>query len=245
MKERFNAQNEKSMMLRFHCQTAGSTLTAQQVDNNIVRTTIEAMAAVFGGAQSLHTNSRDEALALPTESSVKIALRTQQLIANESGIADTVDALAGSYYIEYLTDEIEKGAWQYLDKIESMGGSVRCIELGYQQEEIAKSAYEYEMDIEHKDKIIVGVNQYAENEGETELNLLKIDDSVQKKQVVKLNEDKKNRDNELVKKNLAELKCVAAKQDNIIPYILNCVESYCSIGEISNVLREVWGEYNK
>lgn len=245
MKERFNAQSEKSMMLRFHCQTAGSTLTAQQVDNNVVRTTIEAMAAVLGGAQSLHTNSRDEALALPTEDSVKIALRTQQLIAYESGVADTVDALAGSYYIEYLTDEIEKGARQYLDKIENMGGSVKCIELGYQQKEIAKSAYEYEMAIEHKDKIIVGVNKFAEDEDEKNLNLLKIDDSIQKKQVEKLNKVKKDRDNELVKKNLAELKNIAVKQDNIIPYILNCVESYCSIGEISNSLREVWGEYSR
>jgi methylmalonyl-CoA mutase, N-terminal domain len=243
MKERFNAQNEKSMMLRFHCQTAGSTLTAQQVDNNIIRTTIEAMAAVLGGAQSLHTNSRDEALALPTEDSVKIALRTQQLIAFESGIADTVDALAGSYYIEYLTDEIEKGANEYLDKIDKMGGSVKCIELGYQQEEIAKSAYDYEMAIEHNEKIIVGVNKFVEEEDEDDMNLLKIDDSIQKKQIEKLNEVKKNRDNELVKKNLAELKSIAAKQDNIIPYILKCVECYCSIGEISNTLREVWGEY--
>jgi methylmalonyl-CoA mutase, N-terminal domain len=241
--ERFNAQNEKSMMLRFHCQTAGSTLTAQQVDNNIIRTTIEAMAAVLGGAQSLHTNSRDEALALPTEDSVKIALRTQQLIAFESGIADTVDALAGSYYIEYLTDEIEKGANEYLDKIDKMGGSVKCIELGYQQEEIAKSAYDYEMAIEHNEKIIVGVNKFVEEEDEDDMNLLKIDDSIQKKQIEKLNEVKKNRDNELVKKNLAELKSIAAKQDNIIPYILKCVECYCSIGEISNTLREVWGEY--
>jgi methylmalonyl-CoA mutase N-terminal domain/subunit len=245
MKERFKAQSEKSMMLRFHCQTAGSTLTAQQVDNNIIRTTIEAMAAVFGGAQSLHTNSRDEALALPNEDSVKIALRTQQLIAHESGVADTVDALAGSYYIEYLTDEIEKGAWKYLDKIENMGGSVKCIELGYQQEEIAKSAYEYEMAIENEDKIIVGVNHFVEDEEEKNMNLLKIDDSVQKKQLEKLNEVKKNRNNELVKKNLAELKNIAAKQDNIIPYILNCVESYCSIGEISNTLRDIWGEYRR
>ncbi len=242
MKERFKAKSEKSMMLRFHCQTAGSTLTAQQVDNNIIRTTIEAMAAVLGGAQSLHTNSKDEALALPTEDSVKIALRTQQLIAYESGVADTVDALAGSYYIEYLTDEIEKGAWQYLDKIEKKGGSVKCIELGFQQNEIARSAYEYEMAIERKDKIIVGVNRFAEDD-ETKIDLLEIDDSIRKKQIEKLSEVKRSRDNELVKKNLTEIKNAAAGHDNIIPYILNCVESYCSIGEISNAFREVWGEY--
>jgi methylmalonyl-CoA mutase N-terminal domain/subunit len=244
MKERFKAQNEKSLMLRFHCQTAGSTLTAQQVDNNIIRTTIEAMAAVLGGCQSLHTNSRDEALALPTEDSVKIALRTQQLIAYESGVADTVDALAGSYYIEYLTDEIEKGVWQYLDKIENMGGSVKCIELGYQQEEIAKSAYDFEMEIEQKEKIIVGVNKFVEDEGE-DLKLLSIDDSIQKMQVEKLSEVKKSRDNGLVKKHLAELESSASKPGNIIPFILNCVESYCSIGEISNTLRKVWGEYRR
>ena len=244
MKERFKAKNEKSMMLRFHCQTAGSTLTAQQVDNNIIRTTVEAMAAVFGGCQSLHTNSRDEALALPTEDSVKTALRTQQLIAYESGIADTVDALAGSYYIEYLTDDIEKAVWKYLDKIEEMGGAVKCIEHGFQQEEIAKSAYNYEMAIEKEEKIIVGVNRFVEEE-EGELSLLKIDDSLQKTQIAKLEEIKRSRDNMLVKKNLAELKNAADKKDNIIPFILNCVESYCSIGEISNTLRQVWGEYNK
>ena len=244
MKERFKAKNKKSMMLRFHCQTAGSTLTAQQVDNNIIRTTVEAMAAVLGGCQSLHTNSRDEALALPTEDAVRTALRTQQLIAYESGIADTVDALAGSYYIEYLTDEIEKGVWVYLDKIKNMGGAVKCIELGFQQEEIAKSAYEYEMEIEKAEKVIVGVNRFTE-EGEDELSLLKIDDSLQKKQKAKLEEVKRSRDNMLVKKNLSELKGAAGKKENIIPFILNCVESYCSVGEISNTLREIWGEYNK
>jgi methylmalonyl-CoA mutase N-terminal domain/subunit len=244
MKERFKAKNEKSMMLRFHCQTAGSTLTAQQVDNNIIRTTVEAMAAVFGGCQSLHTNSRDEALALPTEDSVRIALRTQQLIAYESGIADTVDALAGSYYIEYLTNEIEKGVLNYLDKIENMGGAVKCIELGYQQEEIAGSAYDFEMEIEKDEKIIVGVNRFTE-ESDEKITLLKIDDSLQKTQKAKLEEVKRTRNNELVKRNLDELKSAAGKQDNIIPFILNCAESYCSVGEISKTLREVWGEYSK
>jgi methylmalonyl-CoA mutase N-terminal domain/subunit len=244
MRDRFNAKDEKSMMLRFHCQTAGSTLTAQQVDNNVVRTTIEAMSAVFGGCQSLHTNSKDEALALPTEDSVKVALRTQQIIAYESGIADTVDALAGSYYIEYLTDKIEEKVLEYLKKIEEMGGAVRCIELGYQQEEIARSAYEYAKQIESKEKIIVGVNRFDSEENTEKIKLLSIDDSMQKKQIELLNEVKKTRDNKRVSSNLNRLKEVIKKDENIIPYILECVESYCSIGEISDILRDVWGEHN-
>ncbi len=244
MKERFKAKDEKSMMLRFHVQTAGSTLTAQQVENNVIRTSVEAMAAVFGGCQSLHTNSRDEALALPTEESVKVALRTQQVIAYESGIADTVDALAGSYYIEYLTDEIEKGVWEYLDKIDSMGGAVKCIEKGYQQEEIARSAYDYEMEIEQNKKIIVGVNKFVENEDLSNINILRIDESTQKNQIEKLNKTRASRDNEKVKSSLGKLKACALSKENMLPCILDCVESYCSIGEISNTLREIWGEYS-
>jgi methylmalonyl-CoA mutase, N-terminal domain len=243
MKDRFHAKKDKSMMLRFHAQTAGCTLTAQQVDNNIIRTTVEAMAAVFGGCQSLHTNSKDEALALPTEDSVRVALRTQQVIAYESGIADTVDALAGSYYIEYFTDKIEKDANNYMDKIESMGGAVKCIEIGFQQDEIANSAYQYEKAIETKEKIIVGVNQFVEENQNEKINILKIDDSIQKKQVEKLNNVRKTRDNVKVKSGLEKLKDAAVKDDNIIPYILDCVECYASIGEISNILRKVWGEY--
>jgi len=242
MKERFKAKSEKSMMLRFHTQTAGSSLTAQQVDNNVIRTTIEAMAAVFGGTQSLHTNSKDEALALPSEDSVKVALRTQQIIGYESGIADTVDALAGSYYIEYLTDKIEEGVWKYLEKIESMGGSVKCIEMGFQQEEIGRNAYEFEMQIETKDRIIVGVNKFTDDE-EEKIPLLKIDDSIQKTQIDKLNRVKKSRDNIQVEANLADLKKTAETDENIIPCILKCVESYASIGEISNTLRDIWGTY--
>jgi methylmalonyl-CoA mutase N-terminal domain/subunit len=243
MKERFKATNEKSMMLRFHCQTAGSSLTAQQVENNVIRTTIEAMAAVLGGCQSLHTNSKDEALALPTEEAAKTALRTQQVIAYESGIAATVDAFAGSYYIEYLTDEIEKGVWEYLGKIENMGGAVKCIELSYQQDEIAKSAYEFEKEIETGQRIIVGVNQFTDDENPENLDLLKIDESIQKKQIENLREIKKSRNNDDVKAILEQLKKTAAGDENIIPAILECVESYCTIGEISNTLREVWGEY--
>lgn len=243
MKERFGAKSEKSMMLRFHCQTAGVSLTAQQVENNVVRTTIEALAAVLGGCQSLHTNSKDEALALPTEDSVTTALRTQQVIAYESGVADTVDPFAGSYYVEYLTDEIEKGAWDYLNKIDAMGGSVKCIEKNFQQDEIANSAYEFEKEIESGERVIVGVNSFTDDDHPQDLDLLRIDESIQKKQIEKLKETRKSRDNEKVELTLKQLKSAATGDDNILPYILNCVESYCSIGEISNTLRSVWGEY--
>lgn len=242
MKERFKAKSDKSMMLRFHCQTAGSSLTAQQVENNVIRTTIEAMAAVLGGCQSLHTNSKDEALALPTEDSAKTALRTQQVVAYESGIADTVDALAGSYYIEYLTDEIERGVLDYLDKIENMGGAVKCIELNFQQDEIAASAYEFEKQISDCERIIVGVNKFHEDE-DTKPDLLKIDESIQRKQIEKLNHVRASRNNDEVEKDLASLKKAAATDENVIPHILKCVESYASIGEISNTLRDVWGTY--
>ena len=243
MKERFKAKSEKNMMLRFHCQTAGSSLTAQQVENNVIRTTIEAMAAVLGGCQSLHTNSKDEALALPTEESVTTALRTQQVIAYESGAADTADALAGSYYIEYLTDKIEEGVLSYLNKIDEMGGAVKCIELNFQQDEIASNAYDFEKEIENGERVIVGVNRFNDEEHQENLDLLKIDESIQKKQIKKLKEVKQNRNNEEVKANLEALKKAAGLDENIIPYILKCVESYCSIGEISNSLRSVWGEY--
>lgn len=243
MKERFKAKSEKSMMLRFHCQTAGSSLTAQQVENNVVRTTIEAMAAVMGGCQSLHTNSKDEALALPTEDSVTTALRTQQVIAYESGIADTVDPFAGSYYIEYLTNKIEEGAWNYLNKIDEMGGAVKCIELNYQQDEIAASAYEFEKEIESGERVIVGVNKFADDGNSEKIDLLHIDEEIGRKQVEKLNNVKKNRNNDEVKNDLEALKKAAEGTDNLLPYILKCVESYCSIGEISNTLRSVWGEY--
>lgn len=243
MKERFNAKSDKSMMLRFHCQTAGSSLTAQQVENNVIRTTIEAMAAVLGGCQSLHTNSKDEALALPTEGSAKTALRTQQVIAYESGIADTVDAFAGSYYIEYLTDEIEKGVWEYLHKIEEMGGAVKCIELNFQQDEIARSAYDFEMEIERDERIIVGVNKFHEEENIDNMELLRVDESTQKTQIDSLKKIKAERNNSEVEKNLAELKRAAGTDENVLPYILKCVESYASIGEISNTLRDIWGVY--
>jgi len=243
MKDRFKAKSEKSMMLRFHCQTAGSSLTAQQVENNVIRTTIEAMSAVFGGCQSLHTNSKDEALALPTEDSVTTALRTQQVIAYESGIADTVDPFAGSYYVEHLTDKIEEGVWEYLKKIDEMGGSVKCIELNYQQDEIASSAYEFEKQIESGERVIVGVNKFVDEGPPEKLDLMHIDEAIGRQQVDKLKKVRAERNNDEVNKNLDALKKAALTDENLLPLILACVESYASIGEISNTLRDVWGEY--
>ncbi|MCX7877884.1 MAG: methylmalonyl-CoA mutase family protein [Ignavibacteria bacterium] len=244
MKERFGATDPRAMMMRFHCQTAGSSLTAQQIENNVVRTTIEAMAAVLGGCQSLHTNSKDEALALPTEDSARTALRTQQIIAYESGIADSVDPLCGSYYVEYLTDEIEKGVYDYLNKIDMMGGAVKCIELGYQADEIARNAYEIEREIESKSRIVVGVNSFTDEDETSDAELLKIDDSIRQKQIRRLEDVRKNRDNMKTSECLKELERAASiKNENLIPFILSCVENYATVGEISNTLRKVWGEY--
>jgi len=242
MKEKFGAKNPKSLMLRFHTQTAGSTLTAQQPDNNIIRVTIQALAAVLGGTQSLHTNSRDEALALPTEDSVRIALRTQQIIAHESGVTETVDPLAGSYYVEYLTNTIEQKAYEYIDKIEKLGGAAKAIEKGYIQQEIQESAYKYQKDVEAKNRIVVGVNMYQIKE-EPPKGLLRVNPEVEKRQISKLSELKSSRDNDKVKQTLEELKHKASTEENLVPYILQCVKAYCTLGEICQVLREVFGEY--
>lgn len=244
MKERFAAKNPKSMMLRFHTQTAGSTLTAQQVDNNIVRVTIQTLAAALGGTQSLHTNSRDEALALPTEESVRIALRTQQIVAEESGITNTVDPLAGSYYIESMTDLIEKEATEYIEKIDAMGGMTEAIEAGFVQTEIQKSAYKYEMEIEENEKIIVGVNKYQIKESQHK-DLLKIDIKVQEEQIKFLKKIRSERNNDEVNKNLSALKKAAEGSDNLMPPILAAVRNYASIGEICNTMRSVFGEYKE
>ena len=244
MKERFAAKNPKSMMLRFHTQTAGSTLTAQQVDNNIVRVTIQTLAAALGGTQSLHTNSRDEALALPTEESVRIALRTQQIVAEESGITNTVDPLAGSYYVESMTDLIEKEAKEYIEKIDGMGGMTEAIEAGFVQTEIQKSAYKYEMEIEENEKIIVGVNKYQVKESEHK-DLLKIDIKVQEEQIKFLKKIRSERNNDEVNKNLSALKKAAEGSDNLMPPILEAVRNYASIGEICNTMRSVFGEYKE
>lgn len=244
MKERFGAKKEKSLMLRFHTQTAGSTLTAQQVDNNIVRVTIQTLAAVLGGTQSLHTNSRDEALALPNENSVRTALRTQQIVAYESGVTNTIDPLAGSYYVESLTDQIEKEAEEYINKIDAMGGVTNAIEAGYIQTEIQKSAYRYQQEVEKGERIIVGVNKFKIDEPEP-TDLLKIDEKVQKDQIVFLNKIRSQRNNDEVKNRLAELKSAAQSDNNLMPFILEAVKVYASIGEICNTLRDVFGEYKE
>jgi methylmalonyl-CoA mutase N-terminal domain/subunit len=242
MKERFNASNERSLQLRFHTQTGGSTLTAQQPDNNIVRVTLQALAAVLGGTQSLHTNSRDEALALPTEESARIALRTQQIIAHESGVADTVDPLGGSYYIEALTDRIEKEAWRYIEKIDKMGGAVRAVEEGYMQQEIHRAALSTQREIESGKQVVVGVNRYR-LEQETEPQLLRVDPAIAKQQVEQLRELKAKRNAMEVEEKLNRLKKAAQGTENLMPHILNAVKAYCTIGEICHVLREVFGEY--
>jgi len=242
MKERFKAQNKKSMMLRFHTQTGGSTLTAQQPDNNIVRVTLQALAAVLGGTQSLHTNSRDEALALPTEDSVRIALRTQQIIAYESGVAETVDPLAGSYYVEHLTDMIEQQAMEYIEKIDKLGGAPRAIEKGYIQQEIQDSAYNYQQEVESGERIIVGVNKFKIQETPPK-DLLKVDPRVGELQTKKLKRLKESRDNVRLKQTLEALREAAKGQSNLMLPIIECVKSYATLGEICDVLREVFGEY--
>jgi len=244
MRERFNAKNPESMKLRFHVQTSGATLTAQQIDNNVVRVALQALAAVLGGCQSLHTNSRDEALALPTEESVRLALRTQQIIAHESGVADTIDPLGGSYFVEYLTDEIEQRVWKYLEKIDDMGGAVRAIEQRFFQTEIAKSAYEYQRSIENRERIIVGVNAYQDEERVTP-PILRVDESVAQRQIERLKALRQRRDSEAVNRALEQLKKGAEGKANLMPLIISCVESYATVGEISDALRSVWGEYRE
>ena len=244
MKERFNARKEKSMMLRFHSQTAGSALTAQQIDNNIVRVTIQALAAILGGTQSLHTNSKDEALALPTENSVTTALRTQQIIAYESGVTNTIDPLAGSYYVEKMTDEIEKDAQKYINQIDSLGGMINAIEAGYVQKEIQEAAYMFEKDLESSEKIVVGVNKFKIKE-DTRPDLLKIDMKVQEEQIKFLHKVKKERDNDKVASVLGDLQTAAKGSDNLMPYIIKAVKAYASVGEICNTLRNIFGEYKE
>ncbi len=243
MKEKFGAKNPKSMLLRFHTQTGGSTLTAQQPENNIIRVTIQALAAVLGGTQSLHTNSYDEALSLPTEKSVRIALRTQQIIAYESGVVDTVDPLGGAYYIEWLTDHIEEEAMKYIEKIEGMGGMMRAIERGYIQKEIADSAYKYQKEVEEGKRIIVGVNKFVVDEP-VEVEILKVDPSIRDKQIERLKKLRSERDNKKVEEALDKLRNAAEREDvNLMPYIIEAHRHLATLGEVTDVLREVWGEY--
>ena len=241
LKEIFHAKNPKSMQLKFHTQTSGESLTAQQPDNNIVRVAIQTMAAVLGGTQSLHTNSRDEALALPTQESAKIALRTQQIVAHESGVTKTADPMAGSYYLEELCDQIEDGVWKYLKKIQKMGGSVKAIEKGFFQSEIRQNAYRLKKEADDGDRILVGVNKYAEKEEQPEL--LRIDDRIEIQQKKALKKLRSSRNNKKVEDALSAMKSAADTDENLMPYIITAAKTYATTGEISNTFREVFGEY--
>ena len=244
MRDRFNARDPKSMMLRFHTQTAGSTLTAQQPEVNVVRTTIQALAAVLGGTQSLHTNSMDEALSLPTENAARIALRTQQVIAHESGIADTVDPMAGSYAVEELTTQLERQAVAYIEKIDAMGGMLRAIETGYVQREIQEAAYQYQRAVETNDAIVVGVNKFKSEETEP-IPIMTIDDKIERDQVQRARAVRERRNSQRADAAVARLSEAATGTENLLPRILECVESEVTVGEISHALRKVWGEYQE
>jgi methylmalonyl-CoA mutase, N-terminal domain len=244
MKERFGAKNPRSLMLRFHTQTAGSTLTAQQPDVNLMRVAFQALSAVLGGTQSLHTNSRDEALALPSEHSVLLALRTQQVIGYEIGAADTADPLGGSYYIESLTDHIEEEALSYIKRIDEMGGAVEAIEKGFIQKEIQASAYRYQKEIESQERVVIGVNRFTHS-GEQPIDLLKMDPATSQRQVERLKEVRLSRNQGKVAESMQDLRRAAHSDENLMPYILNAVKAYASLGEICGVLRDVFGEYQQ
>jgi len=244
MKERFGAKDPRSLMLRFHTQTAGSCLTAQQPINNAVRVTLQALAAVLGGTQSLHTNSFDEALGLPTEESVLLALRTQQIIAYESGVADTIDPLAGSYYLESLTNQIEQQAMNYIDRIDKMGGALKAIESGFIQREIQEAAYRYQRSVESGDRVVVGVNRFQVSQ-ERQPKVLRVDPSVRDRQIARLQALKARRDGEKVANSLEALRQAARGSQNLMPLIITCVENYATLGEISDALRSVFGEHRE
>jgi methylmalonyl-CoA mutase N-terminal domain/subunit len=244
MTERFHSTNPRSSMLRFHTQTAGCALTAQQPNNNIVRVALQAMSAVLGGTQSLHTNSLDETLALPTEHAARIALRTQQIIAHETGVTRTVDPFGGSYFLETLTSKMEKGCWEYFDKLDDMGGMVSAIEEGYPQREIQNASYDYQMAVERKEKIIVGVNDFISEE--PPIQVLLIDESVGERQIAKLKTLRSTRDNGRVKQTLAALRQAAQSGNvNMMPGVLDCVRCYTTLGEICDTLRSVYGSYEE
>jgi methylmalonyl-CoA mutase N-terminal domain/subunit len=244
MRDRFGAKDSRSLLLRFHAQTAGSSLTAQQPENNIVRVAIQALAAALGGCQSLHTNSMDEALALPTEDAALIALRTQQILAHETGVTNTIDPVAGSYAIEHLTNEIEQGAIEYISKIDAMGGMLRAIESGFVQGEIQKAAYDFQRAVESKEQIIVGVNDFIAEEERT-IPTLRIEPEIERSQIARLNALRAKRDSARTKSALAELQRRAATTENLLPAILTAVEAHASVGEISDSLRRVFGEYQE
>jgi methylmalonyl-CoA mutase N-terminal domain/subunit len=244
MRERFGATNPRSWVCRFHVQTAGSSLTAQSVDNNVVRTTVQALAAVLGGAQSLHTNSRDEALALPTEEAVRLALRTQQILAHEAGVTETPDPLAGSYYVESLSNELEAAAWAYLDEIEAMGGTLAAIEGGFQQRHIQESAYRAQRAIESGDQVVVGVNRFRDDEVPTP-RLQRIDPDGERRQVERVRRVRAERSAATWATAMDRLETVARGAGNLMPPILDAVRAYATVGEISDRLRVAWGEHRE
>ncbi len=245
MKEKYGAKKERSWMLRFHTQTAGCTLTAQQPENNIVRVAYQALAAVLGGTQSLHTNSMDETLALPSEKAVKIALRTQQILAYETGVPHTIDPLAGSYFVEDLTNKMEKGAEEYFRKIDELGGVIPAIEKGFFQKEIAQAAYRYQVEIENKDRYIVGVNAFQDKDEKIDIPLLQVSPQVEEQQRKRLQALKKERDNERVQFLLKELKSAAEENRNLVPIIVEAAKAYATVGEMVNTLKEVFGEFQE
>ena len=241
MRDRFGAKDPRSMMLRFHTQTAGVSLTAQQPDNNVIRCTVQALAAILGGSQSLHVNSRDEALALPTEESAQLSLRTQQILAYESGAADVVDPLGGSWYIESLTNDLETQALDYINRIDDMGGAVAAIENGFQMREIGDAAYRHRQEVESGDRIIVGVNRYNTEEPPVE-GLMRVDEEAARQQIARLERLRRERDNHAAQSTLTRLSDAALSDANTVPAILECVEAYCTLGEMSAVLRQAFGE---
>jgi methylmalonyl-CoA mutase N-terminal domain/subunit len=244
MRDRFGARDPRSMMLRFHAQTAGSSLTAQQPENNIVRVAIQVLAAVLGGCQSLHANALDEALALPTEDAARLALRTQQILAHESGVANTVDPVGGSYAIEHLTNEIEAGARACIERIDALGGMLRTIETGYVQREIQKAAYEYQQSVERKERIVVGVNRYR-TERQEPIPILRIDPAIEPEQVERVRALRARRDAARANKAIAEVESRARSGENLMPAILAAVEAYATVGEISDAMRRVFGEHQE
>ncbi len=243
MRHRFGAKNPKSWMLRFHTQTGGSTLTAQQPENNVVRVALQALAAVLGGTQSLHTNGRDEALSLPTEAAVQIALRTQQIIAHESGVTDTIDPLAGSYYVESLTDQLEAQAQAYINEIDRMGGALIAVEEGYIQQQIQEAAYHYQRDLEAKEQIVVGVNQFVQADEKLTIPTLQLDPAIEAAQCARIQELRAQRDNGKVAELRGQLETAARTDENLMPLFIACVENDVTLGEICHTLRGVWGEY--
>jgi methylmalonyl-CoA mutase N-terminal domain/subunit len=244
MRDRFGARDERSLQLRTHAQTAGVSLTAQQPYNNVVRTTLQALAAVLGGTQSLHTNSLDETYALPTEDAVTLALRTQQIIAHESGVDRVVDPLGGSYFVEYLTDEMERQALEYIRRIDEMGGIIRAVEESYPQKEIGESAYRFQREVEEEKRLVVGVNAFQSDQ-DAPVEILKIDDEVAESQIARLRRVKAERDQRAVERALAKVEAAARGTDNLMPPVLEAVRAYATLGEVSDVFRKVWGQYRE